>query len=58
MAKISCRLGSNLKEEFSISFNKSSNYLGMNYLENIHTRLENDTEIPKKFKTTIINILN
>lgn len=58
MAMISCGSGPNLKEEFSMPFTESANYLGMQYLGNIHTWLENDTEIPKELESTILNFTN
>jgi len=58
MAMISCGSGPGLKEEFSMPFIESANYLGMNYLGNVHTWLENDVEIPKEVKANILNFMN
>jgi len=55
MGMISCGSGPELKDEFSIPFVESANYLGMNYLRNVHTWLENDTEITEEVKTNILN---
>lgn len=53
MAMISCGSGDGLKEEFSMPFKESANYLGMNYLGDIHTWLESDNTISKKVKNSI-----
>ena len=50
MAMISCGSGPDLKDEFSMPFIESANYLGMHYLGNVHTWLENDTEISEEVK--------
>ncbi|NMH86496.1 flavodoxin family protein [Flavivirga algicola] len=43
MAMISCSNSDDLKEGFSMPFLESANYLGMHYLGNIHTYIENGT---------------
>ena len=53
MAMISCGSGAGLKEEFSMPFVESANYLGMNYLGNIHTWLESDNSISNEVSTII-----
>jgi len=55
MAMISCGSGPELKDEFSMPFIESANYLGMKYLGNVHTWLENDTKITQEVKTNIHN---
>lgn len=42
MAMISCSKFNDLIDGFAIPFRESANYLGMNYLGNIHTWVEND----------------
>ncbi|MFI1770782.1 flavodoxin family protein [Thalassobellus citreus] len=42
MAMISCSNSNDLIEGFSIPFIESANYLGMNYLGDIHTYIENN----------------
>ena len=42
MGMISCGSDSELKEGFEMPFIESANYLGMHYLDSIHTWLEND----------------
>lgn len=42
MAMISCSNFNDLIDGFAIPFRESANYLGMNYLGNIHTWVEND----------------
>ena len=42
MAAISCSQGGNLGDYFWLPFSESANYLGMNYLGNIHTFAGND----------------
>ena len=37
MAVISCSIGNNLGEQFWLPFSKTANYLGMEYLGNVHT---------------------
>ncbi|PHS54702.1 MAG: FMN reductase [Lutibacter sp.] len=58
MAMISCGSGPGLKDEFSMPFIESANYLGMNYLGNVHTWLENDNEISKEVKSDLLNFLS
>tara|TARA_R110002049_G_C9163598_1_gene561186 strand:+ start:3591 stop:3875 length:285 start_codon:yes stop_codon:yes gene_type:complete len=41
MAMISCSNYDNLKNGFSMPFIESANYLGMNYIGDIHTYVEN-----------------
>ncbi len=43
MAMISCSNSDDLKEGFSMPFVESANYLGMHYLGDIHTYIENGT---------------
>lgn len=63
MAMISCSNYDDLKDGFSMPFLESANYLGMNYLGDIHTYIENDMINDKVklkidgFITTIKNIL-
>ncbi len=58
MAMISCGSGPGLKEEFSMPFIESANYLGMNYLGNVHTWLDGETKISKDVKAAISNFIN
>jgi multimeric flavodoxin WrbA len=58
MAMISCGSGPDLKDEFSMPFIESANYLGMNYIGNVHTWLEKDYEISKEVKSSISNFIN
>jgi len=58
MAMISCGSSPGLKDEFSMPFVESANYLGMNYLGNVHTWLENDTKISEEVKLDISNFIN
>ena len=37
MAAISCSIGNNLGDTFWLPFSETANYLGMNYIGNIHT---------------------
>ena len=46
MGMISCGSDSNLPEGFSIPFIESANYLGMKYLADLHTWIEDD-QIPE-----------
>lgn len=55
MAMISCGSGPGLKNEFSMPFVESANYLGMNYLGNVHTWLENGSEITEEVKNSILS---
>lgn len=57
MAMISCGSGSGLKDEFSMPFVESANYLGMHYLGNVHTWLESDTKISNEVKSNISNFI-
>ncbi|TPN81377.1 flavodoxin family protein [Aquimarina algicola] len=43
MAMISCGSDSTIKNGFEMPFVESANYLGMHYLGNIHTWIENET---------------
>lgn len=52
MAMISCSNSNDLKDGFSAPFIASSNYLGMHYLGEIHTWLNNN-EISEEVKTKI-----
>ncbi len=56
MAMISCSNSNDLKEGFTMPFVESANYLGMQYLGDIHTWVENDL-IPPKVKTIIDKFL-
>lgn len=58
MAMISCGSGPGLKEEFSMPFIESANYLGMNYLGNVHTWLDGETKISEDVKADISNFIN
>ncbi|GAA4896977.1 hypothetical protein GCM10023311_22170 [Flaviramulus aquimarinus] len=49
MAMVSSSNHDDLKDGFSMPFKESANYLGMNYLGNIHTYIENDV-IPDEIK--------
>jgi len=53
MAMISNNNFDDIKDGFSMPFIESANYLGMNYLGDIHTWLENDNTISKKVKNSI-----
>jgi len=52
MAMISCSNSNDLKEGFTMPFIESANYLGMHYLGDIHTWVENGT-IPEEVKERI-----
>ena len=52
MGMISCGSDSELKEGFAMPFIESANYLGMHYLGNIHTWLENEM-IPEALQKEI-----
>jgi len=52
MGMISCGSDSELKKGFEMPFIESAHYLGMHYLGNIHTWIENET-IPKSLKTDL-----
>lgn len=52
MAMISCSNSDDLKKGFTMPFSESANYLGMNYLGDIHTWVENNS-IPDKVKKNI-----
>lgn len=52
MGMISCGSGSELKEGFTMPFIESANYLGMHYLGDIHTWIE-DENIPKQLQNDI-----
>jgi len=54
MMMISCSNSNDLTEGFAIPFRESANYLGMDYLGNIHTWIEDDS-IPEIVKTKIDN---
>ncbi len=58
MAMISCGSGPGLKDEFSMPFKESANYLGMNYLGNVHTWLEKNAEISEEVKLDLLNFTN
>lgn len=53
MAMISCSSNAQEYEGFNLPFIRSANYLGMNYLGDIHTFIEEDT-IPEILKSEII----
>lgn len=53
MAMVSCGSDSELKKGFEMPFVESANYLGMDYLGDIHTWLEND-----RISTTLRTQLN
>ncbi|MCA0931360.1 NAD(P)H-dependent oxidoreductase [Lutimonas saemankumensis] len=52
MGMVSCGSDAELKKGFEMPFVESANYLGMNYLGNFHTWLENDL-IPDSLKTEL-----
>ena len=52
MALISCSNSDDLVQRFNIPFIESAHYLGMNYLVDMHTWVENDT-IPEEVKINI-----
>jgi len=52
MAMLSCSNSNDLKVGFTMPFIESANYLGMHYLGNIHTWVENNT-IPEEVKLNI-----
>ena len=61
MAMFSCSNYDDLKKGFSMPFVESAKYLGMNYLGNIHTYIENDSinnEIKLRIDAFIKNIKN
>lgn len=49
MGMVSCGSDSELKKGFEMPFAESANYLGMSYLGNIHTWMENDV-IPSSLR--------
>ena len=58
MGMISCGSGPGLKDEFSMPFKESANYLGMKYLGDVHTWIETENEIPAEVKVGIENFTN
>ena len=52
MAMISCGSDSTLQDGFTMPFYESANYLGMKYLGDVHTWVENDS-IPKIVQESI-----
>ncbi|MGC6526035.1 MAG: flavodoxin family protein [Flavobacteriaceae bacterium] len=54
MAAISCSNGNNLGDSFWLPFSESANYLGMNYLGNMHTITSEQNE--SKLEEFIIKI--
>ena len=56
MGMVSCGSDSELKMGFEMPFVESANYLGMNYLGNIHTWMENDL-IPDSLKIELSNFI-
>lgn len=54
MAVISCSNGDNLEDNFWLPFKKSAEYLGMNYLTDLHT-LQNNLDVDRilEFKNII-----
>ena len=59
MAMISCGSGPELKETFAIPFIESANYLGMQYLGDVHTWINDDTisdEVLKKINAFVLKI--
>jgi multimeric flavodoxin WrbA len=52
MGMISCGADADLKEGFVMPFKESANYLGMHYVGDIHTWIENDL-IPKELKENL-----
>ena len=57
MVMISCSNFDDLKDGFSMPFYESANYLGMNYLGDIHTYIENKS-INKEVKQRINDFFN
>ncbi|KZS41319.1 FMN reductase [Aquimarina aggregata] len=55
-AMISCGSDQELKKGFNMPFVESANYLGMNYLGDVHCWIE-DTEIPEKVKQDLIDFI-
>lgn len=53
MAMVSCGSGPEIKNGFTMPFVESANYLGMHYLGDIHTWLEND-QIPSQIELDLI----
>jgi len=53
MGMISCGSGPELKTGFTMPFVQSAHYLGMHYLGDIHTWLENDG-IPEEVRDTVL----
>lgn len=56
MAMISCSGSQELNKAFSMPFVESANYLGMQYIGDIHTWIEEDS-IPKSEKTELNNFI-
>ncbi|MEZ4796719.1 MAG: NAD(P)H-dependent oxidoreductase [Flavobacteriaceae bacterium] len=48
MAAISCGSDDEIKKEFEMPFKESANYLGMKYINHIHTWVEAGDKIPDK----------
>lgn len=57
LAAISCGSDQTYPEGFFIPFKRSAEYLGMNYLGDIHTWIEDDI-IPKKLKNKLIDFMD
>ncbi|SFZ93943.1 hypothetical protein SAMN05428642_103443 [Flaviramulus basaltis] len=61
MAMLSCSNYDDLKEGFTMPFVESANYLGMNYLGDIHTYIENEIindEVKLRLDTFLKNLKN
>ena len=58
MAMLSCGSGSELRKEFSMPFVASADYLGMQYLGDVHTWLESENVISNEVKTSIQNFID
>ncbi|MTI31203.1 flavodoxin family protein [Xanthovirga aplysinae] len=56
MGMISCGADLELKDGFSMPFKESANYLGMNYLGDVHSWIEEE-EIPKPVQSQLIHFI-
>ena len=58
MALISCASDEELYPEFPMPFIRSANYLGMNYLGNVHGYVNPEGELPKGVKENILKFVH
>ncbi|MDU8886529.1 NAD(P)H-dependent oxidoreductase [Yeosuana sp. MJ-SS3] len=53
LATISCGSDNEIFDGFTMPFEQTSNYLGMNYLGHLHTWLDNNSELPDIVKNKL-----